>query len=256
VKKEFKVDDLNVYLFDTREEMGKIGAIEAAGLIRSVYETNGVANIIFASSPSQLDVLGSLIIEDVDWGRVNAFHMDEYIGLGIEHASSFANYIRNHFFSKITLKNAFYMNGKAEDIQKECERYSELLEKYPTDITFGGIGENGHMAFNDPEIADFFESKLMKVNTSLDALCRQQQVNDGWFAKLDDVPDSALTVTFPAMLRARYLFITSPGKSKSEIIAKCLEGAISREVPASVIRLHNNARLYIDIDSASQLTNN
>ncbi len=251
---DFRVGELAVHCRNTREEMGKAGAVEAAEMIRQVYCEKGEVNLIFASSPSQLDVLTALLEEDVDWGKVNAFHMDEYIGLSIEHKASFGNYLRENFFKKINLKKIFYLNGLAEDPEKECDRYSDLLRQYPVDITFAGIGENGHMAFNDPGIADFFEPRLVKINHDLDAVCRQQQVNDHWFEKLEEVPDSALTLTFPALLHAKQLFITVPGKTKADIVQKCLEGPICLEAPSSVMRVHRDARLYIDSDSAAKLS--
>lgn len=254
MSKEFWVGRLKVCLYDTRAQLGAETAKAAAKLIRDTYGAKGEANIIFASSPSQLDVLNALLKEDVDWSRVNAFHMDEYIGLSIEHKASFANYLRENFFSKIRLKGTFYLNGMAEDVDAECRRYADLLMRYPTDITFAGVGENGHLAFNDPRIADFFEKPLVKVNGSLDAVCRQQQINDDWFEKLEDVPDSAITVTFPGLLRATHVLATVPGSSKSDIVAKSLQGPIGVEVPASILRLHADARMSIDAESAVGLT--
>jgi len=233
--------------------MGLAAAKVAAADIRNAYETKGEANLIFASSPSQRDVLHALQKEDVDWSKVNAFHMDEYIGISIEHPSSFANYLREGFLKYLPLKNIFYLDGLAEDIPVECERYAELLVRYPTDITFAGIGENGHMAFNDPYIADFFEPCLVKVNPCLDDACRMQQVRDGWFDTIDSVPDSALTLTFPALLRAPRLIITVPSVTKKEIVQKVLELPVSLDVPASCARLHRNAVMYIDDDAATLL---
>ena len=253
MKQEFTVDLLQVYRFSQRDAMGEAGARQAAVFIRQFIEQKGEANLIFASSPSQIDLLNGLLAQDVDWSRVNAFHMDEYTGLDIEHPSSFANYIKKHFFAKVPLKNAFYMDGTAKEPLAECRRYEALLWKYPTDITFAGIGENGHIAFNDPGIADFFETPLVKINASLDSLCRQQQVNDGWFHSLDEVPASAITITFPGVLRAKHMIITVPGTNKSEIIQKCLENPVGYDVPASIVRLHRNAQLYIDDASAGLL---
>lgn len=249
--REFTVDKLRVFQFSTRKEMGAVGAKYAAEKIRQVYEKNGEANLIFASSPSQMDVLTALLNEDVDWSRVNAFHMDEYVGVDIESPASFANYLRDNFFCKLDLKSVNYLNGAAPDIDAECRRYSELLIKHPVDITFAGIGENGHMAFNDPYLADFFDPKLVKINDKLDDTCRYQQVRDGWFETLEDVPDSAMTLTFPALLRAPHLIITCPSKTKSDIIQKVLEGPICLDVPSSVARLHLDAVLYID-DAAAE----
>jgi glucosamine-6-phosphate deaminase len=253
MRKDFTVGECRVSRFDTRAEMGKAGAEESARIIRDVYAKKGEANIIFASSPSQLDVLTALIEEDVDWKKVNAFHMDEYIGLDIEHKASFGNYIRDNFLAKVKPGRVFYFNGKAPDTAAECDRYEKLLADYPVDITFAGIGENGHMAFNDPGIADFFEKRLVKLNPSLDDVCRQQQINDGWFKSLDEVPDSAYTVTFYGLLRADYLIVTVPGKTKANIVKACLEGPICLDPPSSIVRVHRNARMFIDRDSAALL---
>jgi glucosamine-6-phosphate deaminase len=254
MRKDFVVDKLKVSCFDTRDEMGQTGAKEAAEIIRKVYTEKGCANIIFASSPSQLDLLRALLKEDVDWKRVNAFHMDEYIGLDIEHKASFGNYIRSNFFDFAKPGAVWYFNGLAEDTAAECRRYEKLLFEYPTDITFAGIGENGHMAFNDPGIADFFEKNLVKINPSLDEVCRQQQLNDGWFETLEEIPDSAYTVTFYGLLRADHIIVTVPGKTKSSVVKACLEGPICLEMPSSIIRVHRNVRMFIDKDSASELT--
>ena len=254
MNKEFTVDELKVFCYPTRAEMGEAGAKYAASLIRKVIEEKGEANLIFASSPSQMDVLTSLLNEDVDWSCVNAFHMDEYIGIGIEHKASFANYLRENFFCHLPLKSVNYLNGAAENIEEECRRYAKLLEEHPADITFAGIGENGHMAFNDPYLADFFDPLLVKVNGGLDDVCRYQQVRDGWFATLEDVPNSAMTLTFPAMLRAPHLIITAPSDTKKEIIRKVLEGPICLAVPSTCARLHKDAVLYIDDAAAALLS--
>lgn len=253
--KEFNVDLLRVRCYPTRAEMGAVGAEYAAALIRQTISEKGEANLIFASSPSQMDVLTSLLKEDVDWSRVNAFHMDEYIGIDIEHKASFANYLRENFFCHLNLKSIHYLNGAASDIGEECCRYSRLLAEYPTDITFAGIGENGHMAFNDPYLADFFDPLMVKVNDCLDDVCRYQQVRDGWFDTLDEVPASAMTLTFPALLRAPHLIITAPSETKKEIIQKVLEGPICLDVPSTAARLHKDAVLYIDDASAALLAN-
>lgn len=253
MRKEFCVDHLKVRCYPTREDMGAAGAKHAAALIRQVIEEKGEANLIFASSPSQMDVLSALVKEPVDWKRVNAFHMDEYIGIDTGHKASFANYLRENFFRHLKLKNIYYLNGMA-DSAEECRRYSRLLLEHPVDITFAGIGENGHMAFNDPYIADFFDPLLVKINPSLDAVCRAQQVRDGWFASLDEVPDQALTLTFPALLRAPHLIITAPGETKQGIVRSVLEGPICLEVPSTAARLHRDAVLYIDAASAALLS--
>lgn len=255
MSKEFCVDQLQVRCYPTRQEMGAAGAEYAAALIRQVIEERGEASLIFASSPSQMDLLSALLKEDVDWSRVSAFHMDEYIGVDMEHKASFANYLRERFFRHLRLKNVFYLNGKAADSAEECRRYSRLLQEHPVDITFAGIGENGHMAFNDPYIADFFDPLLVKVNPSLDEVCRNQQVRDGWFDSLDEVPAQAITLTFPALLRVPHLIVTVPCEAKSQIVQKVLEGPICLSVPGTAARLHKDAVMYIDDAAASLLSN-
>jgi len=251
---EFNAGLLRVRRYPTRSEMGAAGAAYAAELIRRTLSEKGEANLIFASSPSQMDVLSALLREDVDWSRVNAFHMDEYIGVGVEHRASFANYLRENFFRHLRLGSVHYLNGEAGDIEEECRRYSRLLEEHPVDITFAGIGENGHMAFNDPYLADFFDPLTVKVNACLDPVCRGQQVRDGWFSALEEVPASAMTLTLPALLRSPHLIVTAPGGTKREIIRRVLEGPICLEVPGTAARLHRDAVLYIDDASAALLT--
>lgn len=251
--KEFEVGRLHVHCFTSRQELGEVCAKYAAAQIREIIAQKGEANLIFASSPSQMDVLDALRHEDVDWSRISAFHMDEYIGLAPTHTSSFVNYLRENFFQYVPLGNVFYMNGLADDVEAECERYSALLQEHPIDLTFAGIGENGHMAFNDPYLADFFDPRLVKPNNALDEKCRMQQVNDRWFESMEEVPDGAITLTMPALLRAPRLITIAPGASKSAIVQKCLEEPISLELPATAIRLHRNAQLYLDEASAALL---
>lgn len=251
---EFEVGLLHVHRYPSREALGAACAKYAAAQIRAIIAQKGEANLIFASSPSQIDVLNALRREDVDWSRVNAFHMDEYIGLAPDHKASFVRYLREHFFQHLPLKNAFYMDGLAPDAEAECERYEALLRAHPIDLTFAGIGENGHMAFNDPYLADFFDPRLVKPNLMLDAQCRKQQVHDKWFDSEDEVPDGAITLTMPALLRAPCVIAIVPGDSKKEIVQKCLEGPIALDIPATAMRLHRNARLYLDDASAALLS--
>lgn len=251
--KEFKVDRLKVSRFEDRVKMGVSVAKEAAKIINNIMDEKKEVNIMLASSPYLLDVYNALIEEKIDWGKVNAFHMDEYIGLASDHKSSFANYIRENFLKFISPKNIFYMDG-LRNPEEECERYSKLLKKYPIDITFLGIGTNGHLAFNDPFIADFFDDKDVKINPKMDDECRRQQVVDGSFSSIADIPKSAITITIPALLKAPYTITVVPGVAKKNIIKQTLEGPICVEVPATALRLHRNARLFIDAESATALT--
>ncbi|MCL1895268.1 MAG: 6-phosphogluconolactonase [Clostridiales bacterium] len=252
--KQFKVDRLNVFIHDSREEMGKKGAAVVAEKLRGLLSEKDEVNIIFASSPSQDDLLGALAKEPgIEWWRVNAFHMDEYSGLDISAKQSFANYLKVGFFSQVGFKDVFYMDG-LNDPRYECARYSVLLEKYPTDVTLIGIGENGHIGFNDPYMADFFDPGLVVINGELDPTCREQQVADGWFETIGDVPKGAVTVSVYGLLKAPAVFATVPGIRKAGIVKRCLEGAIGIECPSTGIRLHRDATLFLDNDSSSLLT--
>lgn len=254
MEKQFVIDKLNVSIFPTRELMGKACAKEAGEIICRLLLEKECVNLIFASAPSQLDMLNALMSEDgIDWGRVNAFHMDEYIGLPSDAPQSFGNYLRTRLFTKLPFRQVFYMDGNAPDVVSECERYSELLRNYPPDITFLGIGENGHIAFNDPHIADFDDPVLVKVNDSLDPICRQQQVTDGWFKSIEEVPYRAITISITGLMAAPYIFTTVPGSTKQKIIKQCLEGPICIDCPGTIIRLHNASRLFLDTDSAALL---
>lgn len=254
MEKKYLFEKLNVSISDTRAEMGVAGAQKAADLIAHVLERKDEVNMIFASAPSQMDVLSEMLKrEDIPWDKINAFHMDEYIGLPGDAPQSFGNYLRVRLFQKAHFKSVHYLDGNAADIQAECRRYAALLRQYPVDICIMGIGANGHLAFNDPGIADFCDPLDVKVNEHLDETCIQQQVHDGWFAAYDDVPKSALTITMPALVRAPYVVAVVPDISKSEIVGRFFEKPISTELPASVIRQHRNAWLYLDADSASKI---
>ncbi|HYE80623.1 MAG TPA: glucosamine-6-phosphate deaminase [Clostridia bacterium] len=253
-KRSFNVNKLNVSVFPTRDLMGKACAREAGEIIRSLLAEKEYVSIIFASAPSQMEMLNALINEKgIEWDRVKAFHMDEYIGLPADAPQSFGNYLKIRLFTKLPFKSVFYMDGNAPDIEGECERYSKLLRDNPPDISFLGIGENGHIAFNDPHIADFEDPLPVKINSHLDFTCRQQQVNDVWFKSLEDVPSQAITITITGLMKAQYIFTTVPGKTKQNIIKKCIEGPISIECPATIIRTHDKSRLFLDDDSAALL---
>jgi glucosamine-6-phosphate deaminase len=251
---QFTVDKLIVHILPTRDLMGRACAVEAGKTLRSLLATKPFVNIIFASAPSQLEALDALRMEaGIEWNRVNAFHMDEYIGMPSDAPQSFGNYLRERFFTKLSFCQVFYMDGNAPDVLAECERYSLLLREYPVDVAFVGIGENGHLAFNDPYIADFEDPLLVKVNENLDAECRQQQVTDGWFKSLADVPNKAITITIPGLVAARDIFAIVPGKTKQKIVKRCLEDPIGVDCPGTILRSHDSAKLYLDADSAAIL---
>ena len=210
-------------------------------------------NIIFAAAPSQNETLASLLEADgIAWSRINGFHMDEYVGLPEEDSRRFGNFLKMAIFSKKPFKSIHYINGNAEDIEAECQRYTDLLAAHPIDLVCLGIGENGHIAFNDPPVADFDDPYVIK-RVQLDEICRQQQVNDGCFATLDEVPKYALTLTVPTLFKADYLFCSVPAPTKANAVKAMLNDDINEACPATILRQHTNAILYCDNDSSALL---
>lgn len=249
MQKEFYVDALRVVVCDDREELGKTAAQDAAAFLRVMQKNGGKVNAIFAAAPSQNEFLSGLAgSEGINWEDIRAFHMDEYMGLAQDAPQRFSRYLDEHIFTRVPFGEVHYLDGREGSV----ERYAALLRQYPTDVCFMGVGENGHIAFNDPPVADLFDAEIAKPVT-LDLKCRQQQVNDGCFARLEDVPERAVTLTVPTLLRSGRLFCMVPGKTKAEAIRAMLRGKISMDCPASALRLHKNAALYLDADSAALL---
>ena len=247
-----KVDNLTVKKFETRAEMGAVAAADITAAINALLAKKTEINMIFAAAPSQNDVLQSLVESNVDWSRVNAFHMDEYIGLPRTAPQGFGNFLMDHIFGKVPFKSVNLINCAAEDAQAECDRYEAMLKANPVDIIILGIGENGHIAFNDPWVANFNDDRLAKI-VELDDVCRQQQVNDGCFATIGDVPKTAMTLTCPVFIQAPQLFCIVPAITKAKAVKRTLEGTINEECPATVLRNHPDAVLYLDAASASLL---
>jgi len=249
--KEAKVDNLLVKAYETRKEMGAEAAKEAAAAIKKALAEKDEISIIFAAAPSQNEFLASLIEDkEIDWTRINACHMDEYVKLDPAAPQGFGNFLRDRIFGKVPFKSVSYLNGNADDIEAECERYSALV-KDGVDIVMMGIGENGHIAFNDPHVAFFNDPKFVKV-VELDQKCRQQQVNDGCFKVIDEVPTHALTLTIPTLFAGKQLFCIVPAPTKADAVCATITGPIEEKCPASILRRHANATLYIDKDSASK----
>ena len=247
----FTKDTLVVKAADTRAEMGKCAAADIRERILYLLSQKPSINMIFAAAPSQNDVLASLLeYDDIEWGRINAFHMDEYIGLGEEDRDkSFGTYLTEHIFGKVPFASVNLINATACDAEAECKRYSGLLAENPTDIVVMGIGENGHIAFNDPPVADFNDAASVKV-VELDEICRNQQVNDGCFPSIERVPTHAMTLTCPTLTSADYLFCIVPAPTKADAVYHTLNDGISEACPATVLRTHKNATLYLDSDSS------
>lgn len=249
----FQKDLLDVKVYPTTVQMGAASAADTADKICELLERKEEINMIFAAAPSQSEFLKCLVSDSrVDFSRINAFHMDEYIGIGFEHPQSFGRFLHNNVFGKVPFKSVHYINGMAEDLDGECERYSRLLEEYPVDIVCLGIGENGHIAFNDPDFADFNDSKMVKV-IELDPVCRQQQVNEKCFDTIDDVPKKAITLTIPTLLKAEWMYCIVPFSNKAKAVKRTLEGDISEECPATILRKKEKSCLYLNYESASLL---
>ena len=253
IVKTEQVDKLNVKVYQTREEMGKAAAEEAAAAIRAAIAAKGEINMIFAAAPSQNEFLAHLIADkSIDFTKINAFHMDEYIGLPADAPQGFGNFLRERLFDRVPFKTVNTIDSTAADPEAECRRYAALLQAHPCDIVCMGIGENGHIAFNDPHVADFGDKAAVKV-VALDETCRQQQVNDGCFARLDDVPTHALTLTSPTLTAPEAVFCIVPAKTKANAVYAALRGGITEACPASILRRHANATLYCDADSAARV---
>ncbi|MCR4905283.1 MAG: glucosamine-6-phosphate deaminase [Clostridiales bacterium] len=250
--KAFIKDRLTVRILKSRNEMGRAAACDIAAEMRRLLARKDEINMIFAAAPSQNETLAALAEEEgIDWSRINAFHMDEYVGLPHGAPQSFASYLTEHLFALVPLKSVNLIDP-SQDAQKEAARYAALLDDHPVDITVLGIGENGHIAFNDPGVADFRDPVLVK-RVPLDEVCRMQQVHDGCFPAIDDVPRFALTLTIPALTRAGAMFCSVPAPSKAEAVFRTVTGPISEECPATILRTHPHAVLYCDPDSGEKL---
>lgn len=251
--REFTKENLKIKVFDSRLQMGQDGAEKAAARIRKLLDEKRTVNILFAAAPSQNELLDSLARQpDIEWERINAFHMDEYIGLPDGDPRTFGEYLKKRIFSKVPFGAIYYINGISGDQPAVCRKYGELLDSHPLDFGFLGIGENGHIAFNDPPVADFDDPEKVKI-VELDAKCRQQQVNDGCFATLEEVPKEAITLTLPALRRIPSIFCTAPTFNKAQAVHDMVYGPVSTSCPASILRLHPDTTVYLDEASASML---
>jgi len=247
-----KVVNLPVEIFETREEMGCVAAVDAAKIINDAISKNGVANVVFAAAPSQDDLLAELLKQDIDWSKVRAFHQDEYIGIDDKEPAGFGNFLNRAIFDKVDFKEKHYLLCEADSAEEKCAEYTKLLREYPIDLIFLGIGENGHLAFNDPAVADFNDPETIKV-VELDDVCRQQQVNDGCFATLNDVPKQAMSLTMSFIMSVPHAICVVPTIRKANAVYNALLGPVTTACPASILRNHKDAVLYLDKDSASKI---
>ncbi len=251
--KNYKVDKLSVEIYENRTLMGEAAARDIKAKIAELLTQKQEINMIFAAAPSQNDVLKSLVEDkEIEWNRVNAYHMDEYIGLDKNAPQGFGNFLKMHIFGLVPFKSVNYIDITTTNPEAEAERYGKLLQENPTDIVIMGIGENGHIAFHDPPVADFNDKKTVKP-VKLDEICRQQQVNDGCFESIDKVPTHAMTLTVPTLVRAPYLFCIVPAPTKANAVYETLNGCIDEHCPASILRTCENAKLYLDNESSKLL---
>ena len=243
----------HVQVHASEEALGAAAAQQAAGLIRDAITRSGRARIVVATGNSQLALIGALVRQQgVDWKRVDVFHMDEYLGVSRDHPASFRKWIRTRVEDVVRPGSVEYLEGDSPDVDAEMARYARLLTAGLIDLAFVGIGENGHIAFNDPAVADF-EDALMVKRVVLDPDCRRQQVGEGHFENMDAVPREALTLTCPGLFRAQSWICSVPEARKAKAVRCALEGPVSTVCPGSLVRTHPNATVYLDIHSSALL---
>jgi glucosamine-6-phosphate deaminase len=248
----FRSGTAQIAVYDSLTDLGSAAARRAAELIAEAIRKNGRARIIGATGNSQIPLVEALVKQPVDWQAVELFHMDEYVGIDANHPSSFRYWMRNRLVEKIHLGKTYYLAGDAPDLAAEMKRYTALLLEAPIDVAFVGFGENGHIAFNDPHVADFEDPETVK-KISLDEACRRQQAGEGHFESSAAVPKEAVTITCSGLFRARAWVSCVPEARKAEAVRDALEGPISEACPASLVRRHPEAHVYLDSASASLL---
>jgi glucosamine-6-phosphate deaminase len=250
--KEFTVDKLKVKVFETESSAGEASAKFVSEQLNKVIQTKGSANLILATGASQFAFIEVLQKLPIDWSKITVFHLDEYKGLPETHPASFRKYLKERILNKVNPAKVYYINGDAPDIEEEVKRYEQLLKEHPIDVACIGIGENGHIAFNDPGVADFDDPNFVKV-VQLDEACRRQQLGEGWFPTFDDVPKEAVSLTIPAIMNCSVISCMVPDKRKATAVYNTLYAEISTECPATILRNHPNTVLFLDQGSASEL---
>ena len=249
----YKVDQLTVNIYANRDQMGQAAAHAFASDMRRLISQKNNMRMVFAAAPSQEEFLSYLrMINGLPWQNSIGFHMDEYMGLLPGATQSFGLFLKKRLFDPLPFRQVHYIDAQTKDPVMECDHYASLLLEADIDLVGLGIGENGHIAFNDPPVADFEDPAWVKM-VELDDICRQQQVNDGCFSSLDDVPEQAITLTIPALMSGKHLHCIVPGPSKAEAVYNTLNGPLSTDCPASIMRGHPSATLYLDQESSRLL---
>jgi len=241
-------------VLETKQELGKAAGAEAARQIREAIAARGEANVILATGASQFEMLAALTAAPgVDWSKVTAFHLDEYVGLPVTHPASFRKYLKERFMDQVRgLRKFHFVDGEAADPVAECRRLGRVIARHPIDVAFVGIGENGHLAFNDPP-ADF-DTEEAYIIVDLDEACRRQQLGEGWFKTLDDVPRRAISMSIRQIMKSGSIIATVPDTRKAQAVRGALEGEISNRCPSSILRRHARCAIFLDRDSAALLS--
>lgn len=244
---------MKIYILNSKENMGKAAAEKAAEILRKAIKEKGKANFIAATGASQFEFLDHLTkITSLDWGKTTMFHLDEYIGLSEDHPASFRRYLQERLISKVHPGKVFLIAGDAPDPEEECERLNDIISQYEIDVAFVGIGENGHLAFNDPP-ADF-ETEKPYIIVELDTACRRQQLGEGWFNSLEEVPQKAISMSVKQIMKAKNIICTVPDKRKAQAVKDCFGGEeISPYYPASILKRHDHCYVFLDEQSAMYL---
>ncbi|HUK49598.1 MAG TPA: glucosamine-6-phosphate deaminase [Terriglobales bacterium] len=245
------VDRMTVRIFESNQAVGESAADDFEKLISPIVASQGHAAVIFASANSQLTFFSSLLKRQIEWAKISIFHMDEYLGITDQHPASFSRFIREKLVNFIQPAAFYPLRGDVSDVDAELKRYADLMQTHSPDLSILGVGENGHLAFNDPP-ADFKTTKVIHA-VNLDLACRKQQVGEGHFAILDDVPKHALSLTVPALLAPKHVLAIVPERRKAEAVKAALEGPVSPQCPASILRTRPNVTLYLDQESVSLL---
>lgn len=243
---------MEIQILETKEEMGKSAARKAEEVLSTAITTKGKASFIVATGASQFEFLEALTkASSIDWSKITMFHLDEYVGISQSHPASFRRYLKERFIDKVHPGVVHLIAGDSPDTKRECERLNAMLVNQTIDVAFVGIGENGHLAFNDPP-ADFITEKPYIV-VQLDHACRRQQMGEGWFATLEEVPCKAISMSIRQIMKSEAIICTVPEQRKANAVKDCLEGEISPECPASILREHPRAFLFLDKAAASVL---
>jgi glucosamine-6-phosphate deaminase len=251
--RSLQVDSLKVEAYESTEAMGKAAAESAAESLRALAAQSDTVAVIFATGASQMATLDALTsIPGLPWDKVVGFHMDEYLGIPDDHPASFRRYLRERLTSKVKMRQFYGVDGTRDNPEETCREYAELLRQHNPQLCLLGIGENGHLAFNDPAEANFEDPLDIKI-VSLDNECRQQQVNEGWFPDLPAVPTRAITLTIPTLLRVPRLISSVPGERKAHIVHRTLTEEISTRCPATIMRKHSDTTVYLDPASSTEL---